>query len=373
MSKTYLLVICLLSTAFTGCVIENDADDEPTPKKTVDSWTLEEAETGEMYSLNQYYDNGNLIFIEFFHTDCSHCHEQTGPLKEIYEEYGKDNTINMFSIGGYSLGSNTDDKSDIASFKFEYSLYWPHLYDTSGELMRDYGFISYPSMVLIKDGEIVYSHSGQLSSDGLSEQINKHGSLSSPPIAKITPSNPKIQVNETVSFSGSDSTDSNNDNLTYLWLFQGDSKQYEGISIERNYTDKGEFLVKLVVTDSTGLSDETVTTVLVVEDYHEEQAGTVDEGENNTISIPVETVELLSLRIEYSLESNSIMPLEESQVTLRLTDADGVIIDEETGVEEGDGVWSYSNDDLSSTGDYTFTIESESGNMDYEVIIDVKY
>jgi len=95
-------------------------------------------------------------------------------LKEIYEEYGKDNTINMFSIGGYSLGSNTDDKSDIASFKFQYTLEWPHLYDTNGELMRDYGFSSYPSMALIKDGEMVYTHSGKLSYDELSEQINKH-------------------------------------------------------------------------------------------------------------------------------------------------------------------------------------------------------
>ena len=173
MSKAYLLVICLLSTAFTGCVIENDADDEPTPKKTVDSWTLEEAETGVVYSSEDYYDNEKLTLVEFFHTDCPHCQEQTGPLKEIYEEYGKNNTINMFSIGGYKL-SQQDTKNSIKNFKFEYSLYWPHLYDSDGELMRDYGFKSFPSTVLIKGGEIVYSHSGQLSSDELSEQIEKY-------------------------------------------------------------------------------------------------------------------------------------------------------------------------------------------------------
>ena len=68
----------------------------------------------------------------------------------------------------------------------------------------------------------------------------------SEPIARITPSNPKIQMNETISFSGADSTDSDNDELTYLWTFEDDSKQYEGISIERNYPDKGEFLVTLL-------------------------------------------------------------------------------------------------------------------------------
>ena len=140
---------------------------------SADSWELEEAETGVIYSSEDYYDNGKLTLVEFFHTDCPHCQEQTEPLIEIYEEYGKNNTINMFSIGGYKL-SQQDTKNSIESFKFEYGVYWPHLYDSDGELMRDYGFTSFPSTVLIKDGKIVYTHSGQLSSDELSEQIEKY-------------------------------------------------------------------------------------------------------------------------------------------------------------------------------------------------------
>ena len=156
-------------------------------------------------------------------------------------------------------------------------------------------------------------------------------------------------------------------------VFFDDSKQYEGISIERNYPDKGEFLVTLLVTDSTGLSDEIETTVFVVEDYHDEQSGNVNGNDGNEeIEMPVNNG-VISLRIEYSLQSASISPFEDDTVTLRLTDADGVILDEETGVGEGDGAWSYTSDDLSSTGDYVFTIENESGSMDYDVIIDVKY
>ena len=65
--------------------------------------------------------------------------------------------------------------------------------------------------------------------------------------------------------------------------------------------------------------------------------------------------------------------MEESQVTLRLTDADGAVVQEENGVSESSSTWSYSTDDLSSTGDYIFTIESESGSMDYDFVIDVTY
>jgi hypothetical protein len=81
----------------------------------------------------------------------------------------------MFSIGGYKLGSSTDSKGNIASFKFQYhNSQWPHLYDPTSDLMSDYGFSSYPSMVLVKNNEIVYQHQGRLTYDQLSAEIDKH-------------------------------------------------------------------------------------------------------------------------------------------------------------------------------------------------------
>ena len=145
---------------------------EPGPGRA-EAWELEEAETGTVYKSSDYFNNGKLTFIEFFHTECPHCQQQTEPLKEIYSNYSGE--IDMFSIGGYKLGSNkVDSKNDIQQFKFQYTLNWPHLYDANGELMRDYGFNSYPSMVLIKNGEIVYTHSGKVSYDELSKEIEKH-------------------------------------------------------------------------------------------------------------------------------------------------------------------------------------------------------
>ena len=232
-------------------------------------------------------------------------------------------------------------------------------------------------LMLAVGGSGAYAYNEGMLDDLLGDEEEEEkeavSSSGTPPIARIAPSNPKIQINETISFSGSDSTDMDGDVLSFVWSFEGDSKQYEGATIDRNYPDKGEFSAKLVVTDSTGLSDEVETTVLVVEDYHDEQSGNVN-GNDDTeeISMPVNNG-VISLRIEYSLESASINPLEDSRVTLRLADADGTVLDEEENVGEGDGAWSYSSDDLSSTGDYVFSIIAESGSMDYDVIIDVKY
>ena len=138
-----------------------------------EEWTLEEADTGVIYSSKDYYDGDQLTLVEFFQSQCGHCQNQAPVLKEINGNYSSQ--INMFSIGGYKLGSNTDSKSNVASFKFQYhNSQWPHLYDPTGDLMSDYSFSSYPSMALIKNNEIVYQHQGRLTYDQLSAEIDKH-------------------------------------------------------------------------------------------------------------------------------------------------------------------------------------------------------
>ena len=115
-----------------------------------------------------------------------------------------------------------------------------------------------------------------------------------------------------------------------------------------------------------------------IADLHIEQSGRVDEGENNTISIPVETIEILSFRIEYEVESATFIPTDSDSdgVTLKLENATGHIIYEESGVN-GDGYWTFTSNDLrsanASTGDYEFTIECTGGKMDYEIVIDIEY
>ena len=161
-----LVLLILLTVIFFVFIYEPG---NPRPEE----WTLEEAETGVIYSSKDYYDDDQVTMVEFFQSGCSHCQKQATVLKEINSNYSSE--INMFSIGGYKMGSNTDSKSNVASFKFQYhNSQWPHLYDPTGDLMREYDFNSYPSMALIKNNEIVYHHSGQLTYDQLSAEIDKH-------------------------------------------------------------------------------------------------------------------------------------------------------------------------------------------------------
>ena len=136
-----------------------------------EEWELEDPQSGEIYSSEDYYNN-RLTIVEFFNSKCGACQTQAPILNDVHANYSSQ--VDMFAIGGYKLGSGQDSGSSIANFKVEYSMQFPHLYDPSGDLMRDYGFSSYPSLAFIKNGEIVYSHSGILSESRLAAEIEKY-------------------------------------------------------------------------------------------------------------------------------------------------------------------------------------------------------
>ena len=138
---------------------------------SAEKWELEDPQTGEVYASEDYYSNG-LTIVEFFNSKCGACQSQAPILNDVYSNYSSD--VNFFAIGGYKLGNGQDSASTIAKFKVDYNMLFPHLYDPSGDLMRDYGFSSYPSMAFIKNGEIVFSHSGILSESRLNAEIEKY-------------------------------------------------------------------------------------------------------------------------------------------------------------------------------------------------------
>ena len=216
-----------------------------------------------------------------------------------------------------------------------------------------------------------------LEDDADGDDTDDNPKSSSHPIARINPSNPKIQANETILFSASDSTDSDGDTLTFTWIFEGDSEQYSGETIERTYPEGGEFYVNLLVTDSTGLTGEAETTVSVVEDYYDEVTGDVQEGQSDQIEFPVQEG-VVSVYITWDLNDNSLTecanPQNPCSVNLILNDSDGNTLENETNEQEGEGSWSVSSERLESFGNYEFIIEGENGDMEYNpVTIDVSY
>lgn len=137
------------------------------------AWKLQDSDNPENYHDSaDYYESGQPTLLEFFQTDCPHCKNQVPTMKDIHNDYiGR---MDLLSIGGFRLGNSVDSLADLRDFKSEHQAYWPHLYDSTGELMSDYGFGSYPSFALVVDGRIVWNHSGELSYDELATVLDQY-------------------------------------------------------------------------------------------------------------------------------------------------------------------------------------------------------
>ncbi|MCW3134040.1 MAG: PKD domain-containing protein [Methanophagales archaeon] len=73
------------------------------------------------------------------------------------------------------------------------------------------------------------------------------------PIAKVSATQTRANIGESISFSGADSTDPDGTITSYEWDF-GDGTTVLGATVTHAYSNEGTYTVKLTVTDNDGLS-----------------------------------------------------------------------------------------------------------------------
>jgi len=78
------------------------------------------------------------------------------------------------------------------------------------------------------------------------------------------------KVGEEISFSGSESKDPDDDNLTYTWDF-GDGKQDSGMDVKHVYTAAGSYTVTLTVNDGKGGTDSDTIKVMISENDNDQK------------------------------------------------------------------------------------------------------
>ena len=197
-------------------------------------------------------------------------------------------------------------------------------------------------------------------------------------VITMTPSNGKVSTGESFNITAAQSSDPEGVNLTYEWDLD-DGTVSTALNLSHSYSAVGTYNITLTVSDGerTGTTVKEVT--VSPTDYHAEEQGTVSgTGDSDDVVFPVDEG-ANEVEISFTLtDSGSGFPPPgdpPASVTLRLTDSNGTVLREETGVDEdGDDTWTFTSDDLDYFGDYTFTIESENnGSMDWDVTIDVTY
>jgi len=115
---------------------------------------------GNIVELNAELGSGPVL-LSFWATWCKPCIEELGEFKKIYEEF-KDEGFKVFAI-------STDDERTVAKVKpmvKSKNYNFPVLLDTNSDVARLYYAQAMPySVILNKQGYIVYSHLGYMRGD----------------------------------------------------------------------------------------------------------------------------------------------------------------------------------------------------------------
>jgi cytochrome c biogenesis protein CcmG/thiol:disulfide interchange protein DsbE len=135
-------------------------DDRPAP-----DFTMPDLESGERISLSDL--EGKIVVLNVWASWCLPCREEAPALQAVWEAYR--------SRGVLFLGSNyLDDRDAARAFVREFGITYPSVFDPSGRLAVDYGFVGLPSTFVIDTtGRIRFQFTGYTTGQSLRRVLDE--------------------------------------------------------------------------------------------------------------------------------------------------------------------------------------------------------
>lgn len=156
----YLLYISIFFT----CFLVNAQDTLPTSEiKTLD---------GDTTTLEKLSKENDLMLISLWATWCVPCKNELDAINEVYIDWQDETNVKLFAISVDDARTVSRVKPLVNGKAWDFSV----LLDTNNDLKRELGASTVPLTLIIKNGKIVYRHSGYTpgSEDELFEEIKKH-------------------------------------------------------------------------------------------------------------------------------------------------------------------------------------------------------
>ena len=127
---------------------------------------------GEITSLEEISENNDLIVVSLWATWCVPCKNELDAINEVYIDWQDETNVQLYAISVDDSRTVSRVKPMVNGKAWDFTI----LLDTNNELKRELGASTVPLTLIIKNGKIVYRHSGYTpgSEDNLFEEIKKH-------------------------------------------------------------------------------------------------------------------------------------------------------------------------------------------------------
>ena len=111
---------------------------------------------GKSISTNEFSKSDNVKVLSFWATWCVPCINELDAISEVYEEWQDETNVELIAISTDDSRTKKRVKPLVNGKGWEYQI----LLDNNQELKRALNITTLPHVVVIKNGKIVYRHSG---------------------------------------------------------------------------------------------------------------------------------------------------------------------------------------------------------------------
>lgn len=123
-------------------------------QKTVPSIDLKSL-TGELVNTSEI-STSNVLVFNFWATWCVPCINELDAINEVYEDWKDETQVELIAISVDNSRTTSRVRSLVNGKGWDYRI----LLDTNQDFMRAVNAPAVPFLIVVKDGEIKYSHTG---------------------------------------------------------------------------------------------------------------------------------------------------------------------------------------------------------------------
>ncbi|WP_323786883.1 TlpA disulfide reductase family protein [Psychroserpens sp.] len=127
---------------------------------------------GETTNLKEVTEKNSLVVVSLWATWCVPCKNELDAINDVYDDWKEETNVELIAVSVDDSRTVNRVKPLVNGKAWDYTI----LLDTNNDLKRALNTAIVPYTLILKDGEIVFRHTGYTpgSEDAIYEELKKH-------------------------------------------------------------------------------------------------------------------------------------------------------------------------------------------------------